>query len=120
MVDYSPKFTGQDATLTAGAAITGGQLLYVSGTNTVSPTAGSTAAWSGVARQDAAVGERVVRTRGGVQKIKASGTIAAGDRLIPANLGRVATLGAGNADHSVGTALTGGPDATVVLVEMDR
>ncbi len=73
-----------------------------------------------MARPDAATGQRVTRTRGGVQRIKAAGTIAAGDQVIPAAAGRVATIAAGNADHSVGTSLTGGLDGMIVLVEIDR
>ena len=121
MGDYSPKFTpGRDFTLTAGAAITGGQLLVISAANTVIPTSASTAAWVGIARQDAANGDKVVLTRGGVQWIKADGAIAAGARVIPSSNGRVITIGAGNAAHSVGTALTTVADGALVLVAMDR
>lgn len=87
----------------------------VSGTNAVAPAGGSNAAWSGVARQDAAAGESVVVTRGGVQKLIASGTLTAADRVTGASAGRVAT-GAANV---VGTALTTGIDGVRVLV-MDR
>lgn len=107
---------GDDVTFTAGAAITGGQLLYVSGNRTASPTTASTPAWVGTAAFDAASGEKVTVLKGGVQRVVASGAIAAGDRVIPAAAGKVATLGAGDASHSVGIALTGG---TNVAVEID-
>lgn len=121
MGDYSPKFKpGMDITLSAGATIVGGQLLFVSGVNLVSPTAASVPNWAGVARQDTATGDKVVVSRGGVQKLVASGGINAGDRVIPAAAGRVITIGAGNVAHSVGTALTTVADGAVVLVLMDR
>lgn len=121
MADYSPKFTpGRDFTLTAGAAILGGQLLYVSGSNAVSPTTASTPSWLGVARQDAAQGDKVVVTRGGVQIVVASGGINAGDRVIPGAAGKVVTIGAGNAAHAVGTALTTAADTALVTVAFDR
>ena len=106
---------GESVTFTAGAAITGGQLLFVSGNRTLSPTTASTPAWYGTAAFDAAVGEKVTALRGGVQRIVASGAIAAGDRVIPAAAGKVATLGAGDASHAVGIALTGGTNVAVEI-----
>lgn len=121
MGDYSPKFKpGQDVTLTASATITGGQLLIVSGVNTVAPSGGASALYAGVARQDTASGDKVVVTRGGVQKIVASGAITAGDRVIPAAAGKVATIASGSTAHAVGTALTTVADGATVLVLMDR
>lgn len=121
MPDYSPKFKpGDDITLTTSAAVLGGQLVAVTGSNTVGPTTASTPAWAGVARQDSPTGDKVVVTSGGVQKIAAAGAVTAGDRVIPAAAGRVATIGAGNAAHSVGTALTTVADGATVLVLMDR
>lgn len=107
---------GEPVTFSAGAAVTSGQLLVVSGNRSVSPTSASTPAWVGTAAFDAAAGEKVTVLKGGVQRVVASGAIAAGDRVIPAAAGKVATLGAGDASHSVGIALTGG---TNVAVEID-
>lgn len=121
MADYSPKFKpGADITLTASAAVVGGQLLAVTGVNSVGPTGGATAAWAGVARQDAATGEKVVVTRGGVQKIVAAGAITAGARVAAAAAGRVADLGGGAAGNAVGTALSTAADGALVLVWLDR
>lgn len=122
MGDYSPKFKpGQDITLTASATITGGQLLSVSGVGTVAPTSTAGPTWLGVARQDAANGEKVVVSRGGVQRLTAGGAITAGARVIPAAAGKVVTIGAGSADHTVGTALTTtAADGDIVDVAMDR
>lgn len=121
MVDYTPVFApGKDITLTASADILGGQLVSVSGINTVAPTSAASSIWLGVARQDAKTGEKVVITRGGVQLLTASGAIAAGARVIPGTTGRVVTIGAGNEDHAVGIALTTAADAAKVRVAMDR
>jgi predicted RecA/RadA family phage recombinase len=120
MADWSPKFKpGQDITLTAGATITGGQLLQVSAANTVIPTSAAGPTWIGVAAQDAANGEKVVVRRGGVAKLISSGAIAAGARVIPGAAGVVVTIGAGSADHTVGTALEAAA-GNLVLVAMDR
>ncbi len=121
MADYSPKFKpGDDITFVASAAVTGGQLVIVSGVNSVAPSGGASAIWVGVARQDAAITENVVVCRGGVQKIVASGAITAADRVLPAAAGKVITIGAGSTAHAVGTALTTVADGAVVLVLMDR
>ncbi|NUR09338.1 MAG: DUF2190 family protein [Nocardioidaceae bacterium] len=136
MADYIPKFKpGEDLTMTAGAAIVGGRLVYVSGANTVQETAGITAAWLGVADQDAASGAKVGITSGGVQELTASGTIAAGDTLVAAAAGQVATLAAAaatgtatattqtditNSRAIVGIALTAATNGNKVLVRMTR
>ena len=61
MSDYNPVYTGgaKPFTLTASAAITGGQVVYASGVGTVAPTAGANGAYVGVAAMDAANGARV-------------------------------------------------------------
>lgn len=118
---------GAPVTFTTSAAVVGGQLLAVTGNRTAAPTAGINAKWVGVAGFDAASGERVTVVKGGVQRIMASGTIAAGDTVVSAADGKVATVAAVNATAPttadanntraiVGTALTGG---TNVLVEID-
>lgn len=123
MADYIPVFKpGEDITQTAGAAIVGGRLVAVSGANTVTETSGATAAWLGVARQDAASGAKVVVTSGGVQEIVAGAAVAAGDVLIPAATGRVVPIGAGtNYAQVVGVALSAaGAGGTAVRVKMAR
>ena len=56
MADYSPVLADDTFTATAGAAITGGQLLAWTGADTVSPTTGPTQAFAGVAGHDAPSG----------------------------------------------------------------
>lgn len=108
MPDYVPVFKpGEDLTLTAGAAITGGRLVAVSGASTVTETSGATAAWIGVATVDTASGAKVAVTSGGVQVCTAAAAVVAGDVLIPAAAGRVTPIGAGtNYAQVVGIALT--------------
>lgn len=122
MADYLPLFKpGQDITSTTSAAVTGGQLLVVSGSGTVAPSTAATGAWVGVAAFDAASGARVALHKGGVQRLTATGAIAAGDRVIPAAGGTVATLGAGT-DYSqvVGIALTSAAGGAAVDVDFLR
>lgn len=108
MADYVPVFKpGEDLTFTAGAAIVGGRLVAISGANTVTETGGATAAWIGVATQDAASGAKVAVTSGGVQEVTAAAAVVAGDILIPAATGRVTPIGAGTTySQVVGVALT--------------
>lgn len=108
MADYIPVFKpGEDLTMTAGATIVGGRLVAVSAANTVTETSAATAAWLGVATQDAASGARVGVTSGGVQELIVNAAVAVGDVLIPAATGRVAPIGAGtNYAQVVGIALT--------------
>lgn len=108
MADYIPIFApGADITLSAGAAITAGELVSTSAANTVVKTPGATAQWVGVATTDAASGAKVGVTSGGVQELTASAAVALTDVLIPAANGRVAPIGAGtNYAQVVGIPLT--------------
>lgn len=92
MADYLPKFKpGESVTFTASTAVTGGRLVEVSGDRTVAHAAADSAAVVGVAGFDAAAGDRVtVFTRaGGVHKLTAAGSIAAGDPVSAAATGKV-------------------------------
>ena len=130
MSDYVPLFKpGQAITSQASAAITGGQLVAVSGSGTVAPTAAATVAWVGVAAFDAGNGEKVTIHKGGVQRIVASGAITAGDQVVAAAAGKVATLAAAAtavaadinaARQVVGVALTTATDGNPVEIDMDR
>jgi mannitol-specific phosphotransferase system IIBC component len=107
MADYVPVFKpGQDITLTAGSAITGGQLVTLSAANTVIPAAGTSAVWIGVARQDAASGASVVVSLGGVQEVIVAAAVVAGDVVMPAATGRVTPLTGTTYTQVVGIALT--------------
>lgn len=98
MADYLPKFTpGKAITLTASADVTGGRLVEVTGNRTVGPAAADVADVVGVAGTDALSGEKVLvyPRPGGVQRLVASGAIAAGVKVISATGGKIATVGAG-------------------------
>lgn len=107
MAEHTPIFKpGEAITRVASAAVTGGQVLIVSGNDTVAPASAASAAWLGVAAFDAASGEQVTVLSGGVHELTASGAIAAGARVVTAAAGAVADIGAGT-DYSqvVGVAL---------------
>lgn len=130
MPDYVPRFKpGSSVPSTASAAITGGQLVGVSGSGTVAPTAAAQPSWLGVAAFDAASGARVTVHCGGVQRIVASGAVAAGDVLVAAAAGQVSTVAAvttptaadvTNTRAIVGTALTSAASGALVDVQMER
>jgi hypothetical protein len=107
MADYVPVFKpGQDITLTAGSAITGGQMVTISAASTVIPAAGASAVWVGVARQDAASGASVVVATGGVQEVIVNAAVAVGDVVMTAATGRVTPLTGTTYTQVVGVALT--------------
>ncbi|WP_433592310.1 capsid cement protein [Nocardia sp. CA-145437] len=107
MPEYAPIHKpGEAFTRTTSAAVTAGQVLIVSGNDTVAPSSAASAAWLGVAAFDAASGDIVTVLSGGVHELAASGAIAAGARVITAAAGAVADIAAGT-DYSqiVGVAL---------------
>lgn len=94
MAEYLPVNTpGQALVFTASAAITGGQLLSVSGNDTVAPSAAAATSWIGVAAFDAVTGDRVTVYAGGVQELTASGAIPAGALVASAAGGAVTAAG---------------------------
>jgi hypothetical protein len=91
MPDYTPVNEPDRISLTASAAITGGQLLSVSGVNTVAPAA-SAGCVIGVAAYDAASGTRVtVLERDMVHQTTTTNGVTAGDVLIAGTGGVVET-----------------------------
>ena len=121
MAEYLPVYNpGQAVPLTASATITGGQLVEVSGVNTVAPAAADSKKWVGVAAFDAASGERVTVFRLGVQRPIASGAVAAGDLVAAAAGGKVATAATPAVGALVGVALTTAADGQSVEVAFTR
>jgi len=121
VADYLPIFLpGDVATLTASAAITGGQLLAVSGSGTIAPAAAGSANWIGVAAADTASGGRVpFYPRGVIHETLADGSITAADQLQTGATGKVKALAAAAADAAsdinaaravIGVALTTAAD----------
>lgn len=118
MAVYAPnKFPADRITYTAGATITAGQVVYVSAANTVSPTAGVTIAWVGVAAHDAASGDKVTVYSEGVHTVAASGAIAAGANVASAAAGAVVDFAAGTVYGQVlGVALTAAASSLVTIL----
>lgn len=91
--------------LVAGADLTKGQVVYISGDMAVSPTTGATAAVLGVAMFDAKAGDPVAVECEGLMKLTAASTITAGSKVVSAADGKVAT----GTENTIGVALN---DAT--------
>ena len=117
--DYSPIFfCGDSITRVTSAAVTAGQVLIVSGDDTVAASSGASAAFLGIAGFDAASGAEVTVIDEGVHELAASGSIAAGDLVIPAASGAVATQGtasAANAVQVIGIALKAAANSKVTV-----
>ena len=117
MAEYVPIRTPGAALVSqASAAITGGQLVAVSGDLTVAPTSAATAAWLGVAANDAAIGEKVTIHQVGEHILTSSGAIAAGANVIAGAAGVVVTVGAGTIDQVVGVAVSAAASNKVRVV----
>ena len=122
MAEYLPLHKpGQSLTRTASAAITGGQLVIVSGSGTVAPSSAATHAWLGVAGFDAASGKTVTVHTGGTHRLTASGGITAGQLVEAAASGAVAAHTNGTNDFNVvGVALTTATAGNLVEVQILR
>lgn len=117
MAEYLPTFKpGQAVTLKASAAITGGQLVEVTGSGTVGPAGAASTKVVGVAAFDAAINDNVTIYSGGVQHATASGAVAAGDVVEAAANGQVAT----GTTAPLGIALTAAASGADVRVQFNR
>lgn len=96
MADYTPVYTpGTAITLTASAAVTGGQTVAVSGDGTIAPAPADSVKVVGVVAHDAAANARVtVFPRGPMHESTASGAITAGDQLVSGANGTVKAVAA--------------------------
>ncbi len=100
---------GKYLPFTAGADITAGQVVELSGDGTVVPAGDGSTKVIGVALIDAKAGEKVTVVTEGVVEVVASGAISAGDKVQSATGGKVAKWTASSAGDSakiIGTALT--------------
>lgn len=122
MADYSALHRdGETITRTTSGAVTGGQLLIVSGSGTVAASSAATHSWLGVAAFNAASGALVTVLRGGVQRLTASGGITAGNTVEAAASGAVAAHTNGTGDvNIVGVALTTATDGNLVEIALAR
>lgn len=116
MADHTPLFKpGDEVTLTASAAITGGQVVVVSGDETVAPSSGASAAAVGVAKYDAANGAKVGVIFGGVHELASTGTINAGDPVTSAAAGVVAAYSGTTYSTIIGKALKAAASNKVIV-----
>ena len=118
MSDYVPKFEDPGPrTYTAGAAITGGQVVEITGVKTVSAAGANSEKVVGVAGFDVTAGQQVTVYNGGVQRPIASGAIVAGTIVLSAAAGKViATNGTPTAPMLLGVATTTAADGAQVDV----
>lgn len=109
MAEYLPIYKpGQAITLRASAAITGGQLVEVSGSGTVGPAGAASVKVVGVAAFDAANGDAVTVYNAGVQHATASGAVTAGDVVQAGAAGTVASGTTAPVGIALTTAANGG------------
>lgn len=123
MADYLPLHApGEAFTRTTSAAVTGGQLVSVSGTGTVANSGASDASVVGVAAFDAASGTTVTVFSGGVQRcIAGTGGVTAGQLVHSGAAGTVVTHTNGTTDYLVvGLALTTATATNTVEIQMGR
>lgn len=105
MADHTVIFPQGPISTTTSAATTGGQLVEVTGANTVGPAAAGSVKVIGQAMHDAASGAGLtIDADGPVREAVASGVIAAGDLLITAAAGKVAAGTTANAVRGVALA----------------
>lgn len=114
MADYTPVYSGgvEPFTATTSAAVTGGNVLVVSGASTVAASGGASAVAIGVAAHDAASGARVTvwPLDNVVHELPvATGTVTAADGVTSSTTGGVTTAVVGTAAAAgtlIGIALT--------------
>lgn len=116
MADYSPRYRpGKELSYRATTAITGGQAVIVTGDYAAGVGAAGVTTLAGVATCDAKVGDLFPVSSGGVQRLIASGAIAAGDRVALAADGKVATA----TEATIGTALKGAANGARADIRLD-
>jgi hypothetical protein len=114
MADYTPVYSGgiQPVSLTTSGAVSGGNVLVVSGAGTVAASGGASAVAVGVAAHDAASGARVTvwLFDNAIHELPvATGTVTAGDGVTSSTTGGVTTAVVGTAAAAgtlIGIALT--------------
>lgn len=113
MADYTVVMPAGEFSTTTSAVTTGGQLVEVTGNNTVGPAGAASLKVVGQALHDAASGAPLtVFGDGAIREAVASGAVTAGDLLIAAAAGKVATGTTANAVK--GVALAAAADGATV------
>lgn len=123
MAEYVPLHDEGPFTRSASAAITAGQLLFVSGSGTVAPTTAATVACCGVAGFDANPNDNVTVWSKDIQRcIAGSGGVTAGSLVEAAAGGTVVNQSATGAlpGNVVGLALTTAAANALAEVQFNR
>ena len=105
---------GRMIVMTAGAAVTEGQLVELTGAETVGPASAGSTKVIGVALKDAAQNEKVTVVTEGVVEVTAAGAITAGSKVQAAANGQVSAwsaTAAGDSAKIVGLAITASSQA---------
>ena len=121
MSDYLPVYTPAQAfTLTASAAITGGQLVEITGSGTVGPAGVTSAKVVGVAAFDCASGARITIWGAGIHEGVAAANITAGDPVKAAAAGQVTgyTVGTDAVNALLGKAITTASSGSLVRFQI--
>lgn len=114
--DYTPVYKpGQATTHTLSADVTAGQLVYVTGVDTVGPTGGVQISTFGVAAFSASSGDKVTVISGGVHILGAPGAVTAGDLVTSSTTGGVATYSGTTASQIIGVALNTAASSLVTV-----
>jgi hypothetical protein len=123
MADYLPDRFPADSvpfTVATSATVVAGNLVHLTTSGTVEPSAASNGSWVGVAAQGGVATDVItVFTEGIHDLVTTAAAVAIGAVVVPAAAGQVATIGAG-VDYSavVGLALTaaGGSGGTIKVL----
>ena len=114
--DFAPIHDpGRAYSRTTSADVTAGQVLIVSGDDTVAPSSGASAAALGVAAFTAASGSDVTVLSGGVYELASTGTINAGDLVTSAASGVVAAFSGTTYSTIIGIALKAAASSKVTV-----
>lgn len=118
MADYTPINSGGAIPFTSQASgtITGGQMVMVSGNNTVTVATDAVTTVVGVAAHDATSGKKVAvwPLNNVTHEVIAAGAVTAGDILnVGAVAGTVKAIAAGTFGTKVGKALAGAADTAL-------
>jgi hypothetical protein len=121
MAEYLPIYKpGQALTLKASAGDHRRSARGRLRSGTVATAGAASANWVGRRAFDASTNDNVTIHCGGVQSLTASGSIAAGDSLVSAASGQVATGAAATPAAFVGVALTTATNGNKVRVKFAR
>jgi hypothetical protein len=123
MAEYLPlHLPGRAVTRSASAAIVAGNLVSVSGSGTVAPSAAGDTSWFGTAGFDAASGATVTVFCGGTQRLVAgTGGVTAGSLVQAGATGTVVNHVNGTNDSNiVGLALTTATAGNLAEIQMER